>query len=96
MLRWYTALMPTTRPRHQITETDELSAALDRAALRWPDLSRGQLITRLALNGARFGHETERAEQRRRRDLLAKAGREFAGIDARVELERMRAEDWPA
>ncbi len=29
--------VPTTRPRHYVTETDELAAALDAAALRWPD-----------------------------------------------------------
>ena len=48
-MRWYTDEVPTTRPRHQVTETDELAAALDEAAVRWPDLSRGRLITRLAV-----------------------------------------------
>jgi len=45
--------VPTTRPRHQVTETDELAAALDKAERRWPGLSRGQLIARLALEGDR-------------------------------------------
>ena len=43
--------MPTTRPRHLVTETDELAAALNVAAHRWPGLSRSQLLVRLALEG---------------------------------------------
>lgn len=30
--------MPTTRPRHTLTETDEIARALDDAALVWPEL----------------------------------------------------------
>lgn len=30
--------MPTSRPRHTLTETDDLALALDDAALRWPEL----------------------------------------------------------
>jgi hypothetical protein len=29
--------MPTARPRHMITETDDITAALDAAARRWPE-----------------------------------------------------------
>ena len=42
--------VPTTRPRHYVTETDELAAALDAAALRWPELTRSQLLVRLAIS----------------------------------------------
>lgn len=45
--------MPTTRPRYQITETDDISAALDLAAQRWPDEPRSDLMRRLILIGAR-------------------------------------------
>lgn len=44
--------MPTTRPRHQITETDDIGAAIDLAARRWPDEARSDLVRRLILNGA--------------------------------------------
>lgn len=39
MTGWFTAGMPTTRRRHQVTETDELAAALDEAAARWPQVA---------------------------------------------------------
>lgn len=36
--------MPTTRPRHAVTETDEIAAILDEAARVWPGVSRSRLI----------------------------------------------------
>ncbi len=30
--------MPTTRPRHTLTETDDISGALKDAAVAWPEL----------------------------------------------------------
>jgi hypothetical protein len=45
--------MPTTRPRHQITETPDIAEALDLAAQRWPDEPRSDLMRRLVLVGAR-------------------------------------------
>jgi len=56
--------VPTTRPRHYVTETPELAAALDAAALRWPDISRSQLLVRLALSAG----EAERVAEQERRD----------------------------
>src|ERR1700712_4389092 len=56
--------VPTTRPRHYVTETDDLAAALDAAALRWPELSRSQLLVRLALSAG----EAERMAETERRD----------------------------
>lgn len=87
--------MPTTRPRHYVTETDDLAAALDAAALRWPGLSRSQLLVRLAISAG----ETERAAQQERRDRrLAALDRINAGafndLYAPDYLERLR-EDWP-
>ena len=40
-------LVPTTRRRHSVTETDELTEALDEGAWRWPNLSRPQLLLTL-------------------------------------------------
>jgi hypothetical protein len=86
--------MPTTRPRHFVTETDDLAAALDQAASRWPDLSRPQLLVRLALEGH---HAAQRAHDKRRRRRL-EAVRKHSGVltgayDADY-LERLR-EEWP-
>jgi hypothetical protein len=36
------AAEPTTRRRHFVAETDELTEALDEAARRWPNLTRPQ------------------------------------------------------
>ncbi|MBK8075066.1 MAG: hypothetical protein IPK24_05730 [Kineosporiaceae bacterium] len=86
--------MPTTRPRHQVTETDELAAALDEAAVRWPGLSRGQLITRLALEG----HQAVVVRQCRHRSARLEALRRHSGALTDVypqgHLEALRA-DWP-
>lgn len=46
--------MPTTRPRHQITETDEISMAVDRGLQEWPDASRADVIRHLIVWGAEY------------------------------------------
>jgi len=60
--------MPTMRPRHYVTETDDLAAALDAAADQWPGLSRAQLLVRLALEGH---HAARHAREERRSRRLA-------------------------
>ncbi len=87
--------MPTTRPRHFVTETDELATALDQAAKRWPELSRAQLIVRLALEGE-VAVERQGAERiERRRNALQRLKGSFTGVYGTGYLERLR-EDWPA
>jgi hypothetical protein len=87
--------MPTTRARHFVTETDDLAAALDGAAERWPGLSRPQLLVRLALEGHRAA---QRADDERRRQRLA-AVRQHSGILTGAYgpdyLTRLR-DEWPA
>jgi uncharacterized protein YfiM (DUF2279 family) len=85
--------MPTTRPRHYVTETDELAAALDAAAARWPGLSRAQLLVRLALTAA---DDEVRATQELRDHRLAALDRLASGDFAYPEgyLAELR-EDWP-
>ncbi|MDP5182406.1 hypothetical protein QOZ88_07125 [Blastococcus sp. BMG 814] len=87
--------MPTARPRHMVTETDELAVALDAAAARAPGLSRSQLLTRLALEGhqaAQRAHDERR--QRRLAALRAHSGG-LTGVYGSDYLQRLR-EEWPA
>lgn len=44
--------MPTTKPRHQVTETDDIAAAVEVGLQAWPDLSRSDVIRELILKGA--------------------------------------------
>ena len=62
--------MPTTRPRHFVTETDDLAAALDDAASRWPDLSRSQRLVRLALDGHRAALQSQEDQRHRRLESI--------------------------
>lgn len=86
--------MPTTRPRHQITETEELAAALDEAAARWPQLSRGQLITRLALEGHRANVVQQRQHRSDRLEALQRHSGALTGVYPPGHLANLR-EDWP-
>ena len=86
--------MPTTRPRHQVTETDDLAAALDEAAGRWPELSRGQLITRLALEGHRAVVVRQRQHRSERLEALRRHRGALTGVYPPGHLESLR-EDWP-
>lgn len=39
--------MPTTKPRFQVTETEEVARALELAAAEWPESSRSERVLRL-------------------------------------------------
>lgn len=91
---WYTHGVPTTRPRHQVTETDELAAALDQAAARWPELSRGQLITRLALEGHQAALLMRSQHRDDRRDALRRHRGALTGVYPTGHLHTLR-QDWP-
>lgn len=87
-------LLPTKRPRHFVTETDDLAAALDAAAARWPGLTRPQVLVRLALEGDRA---TRLAQQERRQRRLAAVKRHSGLLTGAYEpghLRRLR-EEWP-
>lgn len=87
--------MPTVRPRYQVTETDELAAALDAAERRWPGVPRSKLLQRVVQLGARAILESgEDARLRREAAIRAGAG----GFDDAFEedyLRRLR-DDWPS
>lgn len=89
--------MPTTKPRYQLTVTDDVEEALERAAARWPqDADRpGRLLLRLVHAGdAALRDERDRARERRRRAIEATAGR-FTGMWARAAIEKLH-DEWPA
>ncbi|MDM4762465.1 hypothetical protein QT381_05540 [Galbitalea sp. SE-J8] len=86
--------MPTTRPRYQITETDEVARALDAAERRWPGEPRSRLLVRLVIeNGARVAELTEEEAARRAAAVDSLAG-SFAGVYPEGYLEELRS-DWP-
>jgi hypothetical protein len=87
--------MPTTRPRHFVTETDDLAEALDEAARHWPGLSRAQLLVRLALEGHRAAVHTRDERRRRRLEAVRTYSGCLNGVYGPDYLKHLR-EDWPA
>lgn len=87
--------MPTTRPRHFVTETDDLAQALDEAAVRWPGLSRAQVLVQLALEGHRAAQQAHDERRRRRLAALRKHSGALAGVYGLDYLDTLRG-DWPA
>lgn len=87
--------MPTTRPRHFVTETDDLAKALDAAASRWPGLSRPQLLVRLALTGHQAAQQAQDDRRRRRLAAVRKHSGLLTGAYGPDYLHRLR-EEWPS
>lgn len=87
--------MPTARPRHFVTETDDLAAALDVAATRWPDLSRAQLLVKLALQGHQAAQLAHEERHRRRLAAVGEHSGTLTGVYSSDYLDQLRAE-WPA
>lgn len=86
--------MPTTRPRHFVTESDDLAAALNSAATRWPRLSRSQLIVQLALEGHRAAEHDQGQRHRRKLAALHDGSGALTGAYPSDHLDRLR-EEWP-
>jgi len=84
--------VPTVRPRHTLTETDELRRALDMAARRWPQDRdrRSRLLARLVEDWVQHEQQTAASE---RHDLRAVAG-SLTGVYADRSLEDLR-DEWP-
>lgn len=87
--------MPTTRPRHFVTETDDLATALDAAAARWPELSRSQLLVQLALEGHRAAQHAHDERRSRRLAAVREHSGALTGAYGPEYLQRLRQE-WPA
>ncbi len=78
-----------------MTETDALAVALDAAAKRWPDLSRPQLLVRLALEGHEAAQNAQDERRLRRLAVLNQHSGVLTGVYGPHYLARLR-EDWPA
>jgi hypothetical protein len=87
-------VVPTTRPRHFVTETDDLAAALDAAASRWPGLSRAQLLVQLALEGHRAAQREHDERRIRRLAALHRNSGLLTGAYGPDHLEQLHQE-WP-
>lgn len=88
--------MPTKRRRHLITETDEVAAALDDAAAKWPDeTSRARLLVRLVAEGHGAISRRRVREDQRRRDAVDRTSGVLTGVYGADYLDELR-EDWPA
>lgn len=87
--------MPTTRPRLTITETDDVVAALDAAAARWPEVrSRRELLLRLVEQGREVIGRDHGAATARRREAIRHTSGALTGAYEPGYLERLR-DDWP-
>lgn len=88
--------MPTTRPRHVVTETDDIVAALDLAAKRWPEIagSRSRLLLALVKEGARRVEEREESALEKRLRAINDASGSMTGTFPRGYLADLR-KDWP-
>jgi hypothetical protein len=64
--------MPTTRPRHAITETDAVAHALDIARRRWPGERPSALLTHLVVTGASAVQDELSDSESERREAVGK------------------------
>jgi hypothetical protein len=87
--------MPTTRPRHVISETPGVTRALDIARRRWPELADrpDALLNELILAGAASIAHAER-EIERRLEVVRRIAGSGTGWFPDGYLEELRS-DWP-
>lgn len=87
--------MPTTRPRHTVTETDDVARALDLAQRRWPqERTRQGLILRLIHEGEKAVQADEDDRVRERQAAIGKLSGAATGLYPPGYLDELRAE-WP-
>lgn len=89
--------MPTTRPRHVITETDDIAAALADAAQAWPDAhgNANTLIRRLVQAGHQSLRHTREAALDERLERFERAAGSLTGVYGEGYLQQLR-QDRPA
>ena len=81
--------MPTTRPRHLLTETDEIAEAIDAAMPLYPGASRADILRRLI----HIGFETIADQQVRHRIVVRELAGRYRGLYPAGYLDDLR-EDW--
>ena len=88
--------MPTSRPRHTITEGEAVAAAIADAARRWPldEATRSRLALRLLEEGGAIIRAQEQARIEERRRAVAETAGMFTGLYPPGYLEELR-KDWP-
>ena len=86
--------MPTTRPRHQITETPAVAHALDIAARRWPSEPRPKLLLRLLQAGGAVLEQGRSEEIRSRVEAIDASSGKYADAFSGDYLVELR-QDWP-
>jgi hypothetical protein len=88
--------MPTTRPRHLITETDQIVRALDDAARRWPADrgNRTKLLARLVEEGHHAVLRQRDHDAAARRAAVDRTSAALTGAYCDGYLAELR-EDWP-
>lgn len=82
--------MPTARPRHLLTETDDVAAAIDAAAPHYPGESRADVLRHLV----RLGAETIAEQQCQHRGIVRERAGRYPGLYPAGYLDDLR-EDWP-
>lgn len=87
--------MPTTRPRYQVTETEAVARALDRAAQRWPGEPRSKLLLRLVDAGGDALEQHQRFEAGAHRAAVTASSGAYPDAFGADYLAELR-EDWPA
>lgn len=86
--------MPTSRPRHQVTETAAVARALDVAARQWPTESRSKLLLRLVYaGGVALERRHSEAAGTREAAIEASSGK-YADAFSGNYLGELRR-DWP-
>jgi hypothetical protein len=85
--------MPTTRPRHQITETPAVASALDLAARLWPGEPRSKLLLRLVDAGVAALQQSKDIAIRRRQDAVTASSGKYADAFGPDYLADLR-QDW--
>lgn len=86
--------MPTTRPRHQITETPDVMHALEVAAQRWPEEPRSKLLLHLITVGGTALEERHAEAVRIRTEAIDATSGKYADAFPDGYLTQLRA-DWP-
>jgi len=88
--------MPTLHRRHAVTETADITAALEAARDAWPDLADkpGALLRQLILAGEEAIEARRRGTAQSRRQAIERTSGALAGVYGPGYLEEMR-QDWP-